>query len=168
MTKKMIALLAGVMLIASPAHAEEKKASPAKKPDTKVSDQVEFDADKDGKISLSEAKKLAEGQFALYDADKNGSMSVEEYRKPLDVISKVKKFSAAQKKAEENVVKESFKRMDNNADGGISKAEFLSDADLRHKTMDLDKDGFVTPKEVEELQKKIAAAHKDAKAEKKQ
>ncbi len=153
----LVSLLLSTLLI-SPAHAAEKKAAAPQGPT--------IDLDKDGKISLSEAQALADKQFALYDADKNGSMSLAEYRKPLDEVAKMRKLTAAQKSGEEKVINASFTRMDNDSNGQISKAEFQSDARLRHSAMDMNKDGFVTPQEVEELQKKIMAAQKAAKAKK--
>lgn len=157
----MLPLLALAVLAVSPTYAADKKPAAAKP------QPVNIDTNKDGKISLSEAEALATDQFALYDADKDSKMSLAEYRKPLDMVAKMKKFNAAKKAEEEKVIKSSFTRMDNDSDGSISKDEFLSDAKLRHQTMDLDKDGFVTGKEVEQLQQKIVDAHKKAVAEKK-
>lgn len=157
----MLPLLALAVLAVSPTYAADKKPAAAKP------QPVNIDTNKDGKISLSEAEALATDQFALYDADKDGKMSLAEYRKPLDMVAKMKKFNAAKKAEEEKVIKSSFTRMDNDSNGSISKDEFLSDAKLRHQTMDLDKDGFVTGKEVEQLQQKIVDAHKKAVAEKK-
>lgn len=157
----MLPLLALAVLAVSPTYAADKKPAAAKP------QPVNIDTNKDGKISLSEAEALATDQFALYDADKDGKMSLAEYRKPLDMVAKMKKFNAAKKAEEEKVIKSSFTRMDNDSNVSISKDEFLSDAKLRHQTMDLDKDGFVTGKEVEQLQQKIVDAHKKAVAEKK-
>ena len=154
--KTLLASLLLTALLISPAHAADKKPAAAKEQGPTI------DLNKDGKISLSEAQALAGKQFGLYDTDKNGSMSLEEYRKPLDEIAKMRKLDAAKKAGEEKIVQASFVRMDNDGDKQVSKNEFQSDAQLRHATMDINKDGFVTPEEVDELQKKIIAAHKKA------
>jgi hypothetical protein len=151
----LIALLA-LSFQMSPASAAEKKP-------VKVQP-LNIDANKDGKISLSEAETLAEKQFALYDRNKNGEIDEKEYRAPMDVIAKAKKFDAKKKAMEDKVIKESLGRIDLDDNGQISKDEFIKDAAVRQKIMDLNHDGFVTPEEVDELQAKIKAAQKKAAA----
>jgi hypothetical protein len=151
----LIAFLA-LSFAVSPALAAEKK---------RVAVQpLNIDADKDGKISLPEAEALAEKQFSLYDRNKNGEIDEKEYRAPMDAIAKAKKFDAKKKAMEDKVVKESLARIDLDDNGQISKTEFIKDAAVRQKIMDLNNDGFVTPKEVDELQAKIKAAQKKAAA----
>lgn len=148
------------VMTAGAAHATEKK------PATKVAP-ISIDANKDGSISLKEAQGLAVKQFTLYDRNKDGNVDMSEYRVPFDALAKAKKFDAKKKQQDEIVIKESFARMDNDNNKKISKAEFMSDADLRHKTMDANGDGLVTEKEIQELQKKIESAHRDALTKKK-
>lgn len=154
-----LAVAAVALLVANPVHAAEKK------PVTKVAP-VSIDADKDGNISLKEAQGLAAKQFALYDRNKDGNVDMKEYRVPFDALAKAKKFDAKKKQQDEAVIKESFERIDNDKNGKISKAEFMSDADLRHKTMDANGDGLVSEKEIADLQKKIESAHRAAVAKK--
>ena len=156
----MRALLIAILALSfqiSPASAAEK----AEKKQVTVQP-LNIDANKDGKISLSEAEALAEKQFGLYDRNKDGEIDEKEYRAPMDVIAKAKKFDAKKKAMENKVVKESLSRIDLDDNGQISKDEFIKDAAVRQKIMDLDNDGFVTPKEVDELQAKIKAAQKKA------
>lgn len=150
-----LAVTALALLSTGAAQATEKK------PVTKVAP-VSIDANKDGNISLKEAQGLAAKQFSLYDRNKDGSVDMKEYRVPFDALAKAKKFDAKKKQQDEVVIKESFARMDNDKNQKISKAEFMSDADLRHKTMDADGDGLVTEKEIAALQKKIESAHRAA------
>ena len=127
---------------------------------------LNIDTDKDGKISLPEAEALAKKQFSLYDQNKNGELDEKEYRVPMDAVAKVKKFDAKKKAMEDKVVKESFARIDLDDNGKISKSEFIKDASVRQEIMDVDKDGFVTSKEIDEIQAKIKAAQKKAAAPK--
>ncbi len=150
-----LAVTALALLSTGAAQATEKK------PVTKVAP-VSIDANKDGNISLKEAQGLAAKQFSLYDRNKDRSVDMKEYRVPFDALAKAKKFDAKKKQQDEVVIKESFARMDNDKNQKISKAEFMSDADLRHKTMDADGDGLVTEKEIAALQKKIESAHRAA------
>lgn len=113
-------------------------------------------------FSLQQAKDLAARQFTVYDQDKSGSVDMKEYRVPFDALTKAKKINPDANSIDQKAINESFARMDKNKDSGISKDEFMADAELRHKTMDTNKDGVVTPQELAELQKKIQDAHKKA------
>lgn len=70
----------------------------------------EFDANKDGKITLEEMKLAQEKKmtehFKNMDRDSDGSVTKEEYENPM----RDKKFS--------------FETMDSNGDGNVSKTEF--------------------------------------------
>ena len=155
-----LAVAALALLSSGAAHATEKK------PVAKIAP-VSIDANNDGNISLKEAQALAAKQFSLYDRNKDGSVDMKEYRVPFDALAKAKKFDAKKKQQDEIVIKESFTRIDSDKNGKISKAEFMNDSYLRHKTLDANGDGQVTPKEIEDLQKKIETAHREAVAKKK-
>lgn len=133
-----------------------------KKPAAKVTG-VQIDTDGDKAISAQESKVFAEKQFSLYDRDKDGSFDMKAYRIPFDALAKAKKLDPKNKANDEKAIAESFARMDGNKDSKISKEEFLKDAELRHKTMDGNGDGKVTPAEMVALQKKIKSAHEKTK-----
>ncbi len=140
---------------ASPAYAED--AAPSKKVAPVV-----VKTDKEGNITQEAAKALAEKQFGLYDRDRDGSFDMKDYRGPFEVLAKQKKINLKAGSADEKAITESFARMDKNKDGKVGKPEFLKDAEIRHKAMDANNDGVVSPKEVDTLKKKIEAAHKKA------
>ena len=116
--------------------------------------------DQSGNVSLQASRDFATKQFALFDTDKDGSFTMKEYRVPFDAVATARKEKNSAQ--DEKAIKDSFTRMDNDQNGKISKVEYLSDADLRFKAMDADKNGLVSPQEVASLQKKLLEAHKKA------
>lgn len=138
-------------LLSSPVAAAEKKDAPKSAP-------VKVDAK--GNITKEASRDFALKQFRLFDRDKDGSFTMADYRVPFDAVAKARKDKNSP--ADEKAIKDSFTRMDNDNNGKISKEEYLHDADLRFAAMDADKNGVVSPKEIEDLQKKMIAAHKKA------
>lgn len=151
-----LALIAAFTL---PHHAQ---AAEEKKKDVKIAP-IAVETDKNGNITLAAAKGLAEKQFEMYDQDKNGSFEKKDYMVPFQALAKAKKINLSKGSIDQKAIDESYVRMDTDKDGKISRAEFLADAELRHKMMDANHDGVVTPKEVEDLQKKLKVAHNQAK-----
>lgn len=142
------------VLVPASAHAVEKKPQSAKEAPAPIK------TDKSGNVSMQASRDFATKQFSLFDSDKDGNFTMKEYRVPFDAVAKARKEKNSA--ADEKAIKDSFTRMDNDQDGKISKVEYLSDADLRFKAMDANKDGLVSPQEVAALQKKLIDAHKKA------
>lgn len=136
------------------AAAEQKK-------ETKVAP-VTVKTNKNGDVTLAAAKQLAEKQFNMYDGNKDGNFDMRDYMVPFNALAKSKKIDTNKDSADQKAIKESFSRMDDDSNGKVSKAEFLKDAELRHKAMDANGDGAVSAKEIESLQKKLIEAHKKA------
>ncbi len=89
------------------------------------------DADKNGKVSLSELQPLAERRFQKFDADKSGDVTAAE-------------IDAALQKAMELRRNRMLKSMDADSSGNITKAELDQAVAALLKAADADSDGGVT------------------------
>lgn len=148
-------LMSASMLSHSAFAAEQKK-------ETKVAP-VGVKANKNGDVTLAAAKQLAEKQFSMYDGNNDGNFDMKDYLVPFNALGKAKKIDMSKNSVDQKAIKDSFARMDDDKSGMISKAEFLKDAEMRHKMMDANHDGVVSAKEIEALQKKLIDAHNKAK-----
>lgn len=108
-----------------------------------------LDADADGRISGDEADADAtfDGSFATFDANADGFVSQEEYRAAAQAEASQGAENAAP--VSSVVQRDTFARLDVDADGRISADEADADAgiDGSFSAMDSDGDGFVTDAE---------------------
>jgi Ca2+-binding EF-hand superfamily protein len=119
MISRRIAIFAALGVASYPVSA-----LPASDPDLLAG----LDTDKDGTVSLDEAKKAAEAMFDKLDRDHDGTLTGRELRGRLSA----KEFAAA----------------DTDKDGTISKDEYLAVVERRFKAADTNNDGTLTRQEL--------------------
>jgi len=88
-----------------------------------------WDADHDGSIDLSEAKKAAEAKFDRLDTDHDGTLDRSEM-------------------ASIGIHKKSFSKADSDNDGTVDKSEYLSLVEARFNAADPDHDGTISASEL--------------------
>lgn len=124
--KKIIMLTAGLALLAgAPAQANEPYLPRSPKSFEKV------DANRDGKVALTEIAPLAERRLARLDSNGDKSVTAAELEE---------RFQQALKKRVERIMRV----MDSNRDGAISEAELDNLMADMFNTADNDKDGGLT------------------------
>ena len=87
-----------------------------------------IDTNKDGTISLDEAKTAAEKRFTALDTDHEGTLDVRELMGTLG--------------------REAAKRADKDSDGTLDKAEYLAVVETRFKAADTNHDGTLDRQEL--------------------
>ncbi len=120
MISRRIAIFAALGVAFYPVY----RASAASDPDLLL----RLDTDRDGTVSLDEAKKAADAMFDKLDRDHDGTLTRGELRGRLSA----KEFTAA----------------DIDKDGTISKDEYLAVVEHRFKAADADNDGTLTRQEL--------------------
>jgi Ca2+-binding EF-hand superfamily protein len=119
-------LAAGLSIgVAATVHAQPAGTRQALAPDAAMQ---AIDADKDGTISLDEAKKAAVKKFTALDSDHEGTLDVRELMGTLSP--------------------EAAKQADRDSDGTLSQAEFLAVVEARLKEADTNHDGTLDPQEL--------------------
>lgn len=102
-----------------------------------------MDANDDGMVSEEEAASAADEVFTIMDADDDAVLTEDEY---LAVLMGPQFGHNSDRQAVMQNAKEArFAAMDANADGTVSKEEFLNAAQAHHAAADSDGDGKVTP-----------------------
>jgi Ca2+-binding EF-hand superfamily protein len=91
----------------------------------------EWDADRDGTLTLDEIKKAAAARFDALDRKKKGILSRSELAG--------------------NLTFQEFRKADTDKDGTLDKTEFLSAVEKRFQAADTDHDGTLDKKELESL-----------------
>lgn len=109
---------------------------------------AQFDANKDGKISMNEWHAGWGGILKQVDTNKDGSLSKDE----------AKAYSDAQKKAMLDAMTAHFSMMDTDKDGAVSKEEFKGDPAM-FAGHDTNKDGKITADEADAAHKKMVDLH---------
>ena len=116
---------------------------------------VDYDLDKDGKVTPAEFKTVRDQRFAATDADKDGGLTeaeyVGEYQARLETQLKASD-DTAEKKEEQRVrqIRQAHVRfgvLDTNKDGKIAPAEYDASGQRAFAEQDGDGDGVITPGE---------------------
>lgn len=106
------------------------------------------DANKDGKVTLAEAKAEAQARFASMDANKDGRLTKQE----LEAHHAAKRAEHAKKDDHGGKHKgrgaKFFAKVDANGDGAIDAAESVAKAEKMFARMDDNSDGVVTKDEI--------------------
>lgn len=104
------------------------------------------DMNEDGLVSDEEAASNADMVFTAMDADDDGSLTIDEFLAvrmgPMDGFNPEREQQMQTRKAER------YDPMDADANGKVSKAEFMTASQARFKAADSDGDGKVTPWEM--------------------
>lgn len=102
-----------------------------------------MDANDDGVISAEEAASAADEVFSAMDANDDGILTEGEYMAVR--MGPQYGYNADRQAAMQTAKAGRFASIDANADGAVSKAEFLDAAQAHFKDADDDTDGQVTP-----------------------
>lgn len=102
-----------------------------------------MDLDRDGKLSAAEHAAGTKRMFGRMDLDGNGTVTVAEMDKTPITLPGVKPDPDAPSSAEK------IKVIDTNKDGSLSAEEHVQGSAAMFVRMDRDKDGFLTPAELE-------------------
>ena len=116
---------AGLSIGMAAAHAQPAGTRQALAPDAAMH---AIDTDKDGTISLDEAKKAAEKKFTALDSDHEGTLDARELVGTLSP--------------------EAAKQADRDSDGTLSQAEYLAVVETRFKAADTNHDGTLDLQEL--------------------
>jgi len=116
-----------------------------------------MDANKDGKVTLVEAKSAAQARFASIDANKDGRLTTQE----IEAHHAAKHAERAKKHPQKNGDKREgwhqkrkergakfFAKLDANGDGAIDASESVAKAEKMFARMDANNDGAVTKDEL--------------------
>ena len=110
------------------------------------------DLDEDGAVSSEELALGMQEHFSVRDADGDGRLSMEEILKTEEfdeTDTTDTDFDADTEAKLINLRRLRFERLDTDADGSLSEAEFSAEAIQKHVWMDRNGDGLVTSKEIE-------------------
>jgi len=151
------------LALGTPATAQQQQGAAAAKPITRSelmsrldSNFAAVDANKDGSLSASELaaaqkrdldqaqaaiRSRAQAAFQQLDTNKDGQLSVQEFSASVQVNAK-------------ETAAELMQKMDGNKDGKISADEFKGPRLAAFNRADANKDGTVTPAEVQALQRR--------------
>jgi hypothetical protein len=102
-----------------------------------------LDTDGDGAVSAEEAAAAAERRFAVFDVDDDGVLTIEEFatfRMQPPPWADPDRIAAMQARRAARLAE-----LDADADGQVTKAEFMQAAEAHHAAADSDGDGRVTP-----------------------
>ena len=114
------------------------------------------DSNKDGKVTLTEAKAEAQARFARIDTNKDGRLTTQE----IEAHHVAMRAEHAKKRGDQKPSDEArhgkhkergakfFAKMDGNGDGAIDAAESVAKAEKMFARMDDNGDGVVTKDEV--------------------
>jgi len=102
-----------------------------------------IDANEDGRVSPEEAAQNVESVFLAMDADDDDALTLAEYMAVR--MGPGQGMNPNRQQAMQELKKSRFGKMDTNADGSVSRQEFLKSGEARFKASDLDKDGKVNP-----------------------
>jgi len=102
-----------------------------------------IDANEDGRVSSEEAAQNVESVFLAMDADDDDALTLAEYMAVR--MGPGQQMNPNRQQTMQGHKKSRFGKMDTNADGSVSRQEFLKSGEARFKASDMDKDGKVNP-----------------------
>lgn len=134
---------------------------------------ADYDTDRDGKVTRAEFDAARTARFEATDTNKDGWVSEDEY--VAEYSARLEGQLAASDRSEEKKVEERqrqirqthvrFGALDSNKDKKLQKSEFDASGERAFANIDADKDGVVSPQDVEKLKARQIAqrAERDAK-----
>lgn len=115
----------------------------------------QYDRDRDGRISREEFQQWHEEAFDSIDADGNGSFSLPDFlARRLGPGPRGDYNASRNRRAEERAQlrkTERFRLMDGDGDGKVSRNEYMEFGELNYLDADLDDDGRLTFREMQEF-----------------
>lgn len=144
------------------------------------------DANKDGKITVAEAKKVADERFSLFDMNKDGAVTKEEAKAAWEKKRAEMQQKRAARGADPSKGKHSedekkarhhrpgkhgdrfFAHLDTNNDGKITRAEAEKFETDRFNAVDANKDGAITRDEIKAHHEAMRAKWKEKRDERRE
>lgn len=102
-----------------------------------------MDANDDGMVSAEEAASAADEVFTAMDVDDDAALTKDEYMAVR--IGPQLGYNSERQATMQKAKEDRFASMDSDANGSVSKEEFLNAAQAHHAAADADGDGKVTP-----------------------
>jgi Ca2+-binding EF-hand superfamily protein len=108
-----------------------------------------LDKDNDATVDLNEAKLAANAYFTSLDADNDGTLTLQEFQAPLrSALARANPQSRPGLERALAAREATFKAMDKDHDGSVSKDEYLAEVEARFKRTDSDHEGTLSLKEL--------------------
>ena len=113
------------------------------------------DRDRDGRINQAEFRTWHEQTFATMDADNSGGFTLQEFQRTRLGPGPRSGVSASRRQRMEERAQlrktERFRLMDGNGDGIVSRNEYMNFGELNYLDADLDDDGRLTFREMQDF-----------------